>query len=360
MDVTKLKIKDISSIFFKEKIICFICFVSIFITFVVKFLFAPDYSSYQLMDYFGQLLTGIYITFIFWLSYKYVMCFIGGESHPTKKIIGEVTVFVKSGNYFYDVVFRFLVLNLIISNYTYFKKIIPQIIPFSYDEFFYEIDRFLHFGIDPWKITHFLFPNEYFTLFITSLYYLWFVILWLWFVFYVFYSGSERKRNQFIISFVLTWFLLGNIVATFLSSAGPCFFHYVSSNTEAYFGLFSKLEAQSLSLESQWGINLWFLNVQDTLWQQHINDGNMLGAGISAMPSMHVSLSVVMALGASQLNRYMGYVMWTYALLIQVGSVHIGWHYAIDGYLSIILTVFIWSLVKYILNCRKDRGVVTI
>jgi len=30
-----------------------------------------------------------------------------------------------------------------------------------------------------------------------------------------------------------------------------------------------------------------------------------------------------------------------------VGSVHLGWHYAVDGYLSIVLTVLLWRVVGH-------------
>ena len=33
---------------------------------------------------------------------------------------------------------------------------------------------------------------------------------------------------------------------------------------------------------------------------------------------------------------------WLYAALIMFGSVYTGWHYAVDGYLSAVLTSAIW------------------
>ncbi|MDN3683797.1 hypothetical protein QW180_05815 [Vibrio sinaloensis] len=36
--------------------------------------------------------------------------------------------------------------------------------------------------------------------------------------------------------------------------------------------------------------------------------------------------------------------MWLYVVAIQIGSVHLAWHYAIDGYLSIVLTLILWKL----------------
>lgn len=60
---------------------------------------------------------------------------------------------------------------------------------------------------------------------------------------------------------------------------------------------------------------------------------------------MHVSVAVTMALAFQKLHKKLGYLMWGYVLAIQIGSVHLAWHYAIDGYLSAILTLVIWKSV---------------
>ena len=67
--------------------------------------------------------------------------------------------------------------------------------------------------------------------------------------------------------------------------------------------------------------------------------------GISAMPSIHVAMAVVFALLGMRVNCWLGIVLIAYAVIIQIGSVILGWHYAIDGYVSIILTILLWKLV---------------
>ena len=42
-------------------------------------------------------------------------------------------------------------------------------------------------------------------------------------------------------------------------------------------------------------------------------------------------------------SRIFGSAMWTFALMIQIGWVHLAWHYAIDGYLAAVITVVIWK-----------------
>jgi len=65
--------------------------------------------------------------------------------------------------------------------------------------------------------------------------------------------------------------------------------------------------------------------------------------GISAMPSIHVGVAVLFAILGWRTNRILGFGFTIYALLIQLGSIHLGWHYAIDGYFSAILTGMLWK-----------------
>ena len=74
------------------------------------------------------------------------------------------------------------------------------------------------------------------------------------------------------------------------------------------------------------------------LGQGHI----VVGAGLSAMPSMHNALAILFALAAFQVGPFIGRVMTGYAMLIWIGSIHLGWHYAIDGIVAALLTWIIW------------------
>ena len=51
-----------------------------------------------------------------------------------------------------------------------------------------------------------------------------------------------------------------------------------------------------------------------------------------------------------KLNKKLGYIAWIYAFFIQVGSVHLAWHYAVDGYVGAILVVALWHLIGYLLR----------
>ena len=65
-----------------------------------------------------------------------------------------------------------------------------------------------------------------------------------------------------------------------------------------------------------------------------------IGAGISAMPSLHVAMAV----------------FWTW-----IGSFHLGWHYALDGLVSLIGVILIWRFARWsadILSAERPRAAV--
>jgi membrane-associated phospholipid phosphatase len=98
------------------------------------------------------------------------------------------------------------------------------------------------------------------------------------------------------------------------------------------------------------GIGLHAMNNQATLVGYFTDNTIGIGSGITAMPSMHVSFAMLLFLSTRELNKKAGYITLIYLLFIQVGSVHLGWHYAVDGYISMILTWILWRLSGWIVN----------
>ena len=121
-----------------------------------------------------------------------------------------------------------------------------------------------------------------------------------------------------------------------ISSAGPVYYGRVTGLADPYAPLMDYLHA----VAGQYPV--WALKVQDSLWATYQAGGTDFGSGISAMPSLHVATSVLFVLVAWRTNRLLGIGFAIFALLIQVGSVHLAWHYAIDGYLSAALMIPIW------------------
>jgi hypothetical protein len=83
--------------------------------------------------------------------------------------------------------------------------------------------------------------------------------------------------------------------------------------------------------------------VQQELWADYAREeAHLLMKGISAMPSVHVALPILYTLAGWRVHRGIGMAFAVYALMIFLGSIHLGWHYAVDGYVSALSVVFLW------------------
>jgi hypothetical protein len=150
---------------------------------------------------------------------------------------------------------------------------------------------------------------------------------------------------QFFISFVMAWAVLGTGLATLFSSAGPCYYdNIVIENNDIYYPLMKYLNT------AQESFSIWALDTQEMLWTNYENSKVDLGSGISAMPSMHVSTSLLFAFVGWRNHRLLGVVLSIFTVIIMLGSVHLAWHYAIDGYVAIFFTILLWHAVGIFLG----------
>jgi predicted membrane protein len=223
-------------------------------------------------------------------------------------------------------------------SFTSMKALIPAFNPYSWDSFFFEMDRVLHLGVDPWRISHRVFGHPFATFAINVVYNCWIPIMLGVVCWQVFSWRSPRLRMQFLCAFFLSWTIVGVLMATIFSSAGPCFYSEVVSSADPYEPLMTRLSV----IDQRFPI--WALDVQRLLWEQYRRSDTGLGSGISAMPSVHVSIAFLMFLLGARTSRWAAAGFGVYALAIQIGSVHLAWHYAVDGYLAILLTWLIWYI----------------
>jgi hypothetical protein len=187
------------------------------------------------------------------------------------------------------------------------------------------------------------------TIFLDWLYGLGWYISWMTIFIWAAWTTNRKIRWVFFCNFCLSWLLLGTGMAYWLSSAGPCYFDKVASTAGPYSPLFAHLKGVFVEPP------LAAISGQRYLWEAYIGGTFIKGAGISAMPSMHLSIMTTCTLGAWHLNRFIGmlYIFLTAGFL--VGSIYLGWHYAIDGYISILLTALLWYLLAKVANKKfKD------
>lgn len=224
---------------------------------------------------------------------------------------------------------------LTIAAYVDLKVAIPYLNPFSWDQYFDEFDRWLHLGWHPWQLLQPVLGWPIVTFTVNVLYNLWFMIMWMFWSWLAFSKINSQIRSQFFLSFMLCWIIGGSILAVVFSSAGPCYYSNLGLSPDPYIPLMTYLR------ETSGIIPIWALDAQQLLWDGYVNNQNIKG-GISAMPSMHNATAVLFALVGWRTNRWLGWALTAYAAVIFIGSVHLGWHYAVDGYFSIIMAMLIW------------------
>jgi hypothetical protein len=96
------------------------------------------------------------------------------------------------------------------------------------------------------------------------------------------------------------------------------------------------------------------LRIRDKLWAAYVTGNAAGGSGISAMPSLHVAIATLCAISSWYVSWRIGVAMTLYAVVIFLGSIHLGWHYAVDGYVSIVAVAAIWVGVGKALRFRAE------
>jgi hypothetical protein len=242
-----------------------------------------------------------------------------------------------------------IALPIYFSAYTTFKINTNNTKAFLFDALFKDIDYSLHGGRHPWEILYPFFANEQITLLLDWMYLNgWFMA---WPIIFIWMAWTPRRdiRWLFFSTFMVSWIFLGIFLANLFSSAGPCYFDKITGDFGPYTALFQHLHNIN-------GITpLSSINGQEQLWAAYRGGSFLSGGGVSAMPSMHISMMTTCALGSWSLNKTIGYLFIFLTLLILVGSIYLGWHYAIDGYVSIILTCLIWYMFSIISRFKFGR-----
>jgi len=243
-----------------------------------------------------------------------------------------------------------VVLPLFATFFTTFKTAIPALVPFHLDQAFMRLDRWLHFGLHPWEILQPVLGHPAATMVVSHLYNMWFLIMYLIVYWQLFVMRDQALRLRYLVAFLLAWTVLGNGLAVLLSSAGPIYYGDVVGGADPYAPLVAHLDR----VHADFG--LLAREAQLYLWSVYQGGEAAAGGGISAMPSLHVAVATLQALWGWRVDRRLGIALTVYAVIIQIGSVHLGWHYAVDGYVSILCAIGIWWLAGRLVGDRPGRS----
>jgi hypothetical protein len=229
-----------------------------------------------------------------------------------------------------------LAVSLFISAFITLKAFLPQIHAFEWDETFMEWDRALHFGFHPYELLQPVLGHPFITKALNVAYNAWFFFMLAAWVVLGYARRDTALRRHFLLAFMLCWFAGTTVLGTIFSSAGPCFYGRLLGGEDP----FQPLMAYLSQVDGATG--LYALHTQDLLWKSYV-DGQGLVTGISAMPSMHVATSVLLALlSFAGRKRWLGWFFVAFTAVILLGSVHLAWHYAIDGYAGVVVALAAW------------------
>jgi hypothetical protein len=241
-----------------------------------------------------------------------------------------------------------VLLPLVLSAYTSLKTMIPMVASFTWDSRLAAMDARLHGGTAPWELLQPSLGAPAVTQWIDWAYgpaWFWMLlVLQFWQVF-----SLHAQRNRVLVTFVLCWALLGVAMAILFASAGPAYYSALVAGSDPFAPLLAYLhvaagETQVLAVQAQ-----------AELWRTYLSGEVSLAAGISAMPSMHLSMGTLLVLATWRLGPIVRWLSGAYLALLLVGSVHLAWHYAIDGYAAIAGTWVLWWAVGSVLDRPGHR-----
>jgi len=303
-------------------------------------------------DYMGKALRAVPLVVSLGLLYHLIRALLSGEAQPLSSMVVSLRAQLQDTSGLVSRLLPLALMPVLFAAMGMLKMQIPHIMPFYLDDLFTAADKLLFLGRQPWELTHALFGSADATLVIDRLYTLWVFGLSVAIGYFALIApGTERAR--FFLNFTAIWIVLGVFGAYIGSSAGPCFLAALASPSAPEFaGLMERLTAIDAALKANGGSGLGALHWQTMLWTAHETDTIAFSMGISAMPSLHNAIAFLYVLLAFRIGRVAGLIASLFALTTFVGSIHLGWHYAVDGLVAFAGTYAVWWGVERYLSTR--------
>lgn len=237
---------------------------------------------------------------------------------------------------------------LFMPGFSAMKSAIPLFNDYGWDQRFINLDLALH-GQDPWRILQPLLGHPLITSAMSVAYHLWILLIYAGTIFFALHVDDRTLRQRYFAAFFGIWTVNGVVLATLFASVGPCFLEPMTGN--AHFA-----DQMAYLLRANEIYPVMVVDVQQQLIAWHASGSHGLGRGISAMPSMHVALAFLFFLAIRKVGRALGIVFFLFFLLTLIGSVHLAYHYAVDGYVAIVTTAIIWVFCGALFQRRRTAA----
>jgi hypothetical protein len=272
------------------------------------------------------------------------MAFFIRPKKPTVYLINDVLGILFSPQRIANALPVLIAVTCLLDIFSFIKTNITQVNPFSWDTTFMKLDRMIHFGYDPWRLLHPVLAHWQVSLALNIFYNLWFFIMYAVLLWIAFEKQQSVMHMQYLLAFFLCWIVGGSLLACIFSSAGPVYYGHVVPGPNPFIPLLKYLQTTNEH------VTLWAVSMQSMLWQDYETGAKSFALGISAMPSMHNATTMLLAFFCWHSGPIMATVGGLYTLAIFLGSIHLGWHYAVDAYMAFILAALCWWMSGHIIR----------
>jgi hypothetical protein len=216
------------------------------------------------------------------------------------------------------------------------KASIPLFTDYTWGAALIAADRAI-FGTDPWRLLQPLVGYPFITSALSVAYHLWLLLIYAGSVWFAVYCRDDAVRLRYFASYFTLWTVCGIAMAIGLASVGPCF-------VSPILGLDAFGEQMDYLNAANQRYPVMVLEVQEILLQWHRSGQHGLGRGITAMPSMHVALATLFWLAIRRGSRLLDLFFGLFLVVIFIGSIHLAYHYAVDGIVGAAIAFGIWRM----------------
>ncbi len=222
----------------------------------------------------------------------------------------------------------------------------------NYDLTLWNLDRALHFGVQPniWAMMTFGdWDNA--AILLDWLYIGYFKYKLAVAIFFLTEICGRTLADKFFFAYAMLW-LFGGLAYLVFPADGPCYsvlgpYSLPNDHHGHIFAFPVTLDIPESYIQLYQSAKIWIAKgYQEHLWADRrafLLGQSMPGVfyGVAAMPSLHNAAVVMISIFIFQVSSLAGWLSLIYVALIFLGSIFLQWHYAVDGYVGASFAIII-------------------